>query len=60
MNREELKIDDWLELVKEDKNLKGAYVSFAQYIYLLEQENQKLKEESKILKDKIEFVKSKI
>ena len=42
--REELGIDDWLELVKEDKNLNGAYISLAQYMYLLEKENRKYKE----------------
>lgn len=41
--REELGIDDWLELVKEDKNLRGAYICFAQYMYLLEKENEKNK-----------------
>lgn len=43
--RKELGIDDWLELVKEDKNLSSAYTSFAQYMYFLEQENQQLKEQ---------------
>lgn len=43
--RKELGIDDWLKLVEEDKNLNGAYISFAQYIYLLEKENQELKKQ---------------
>lgn len=43
--RKELGIDDWLELVKEDKNLNGSYISFAQYMYLLEKENQELKKQ---------------
>lgn len=43
--RKDLGIDEWLELVKEDKNLNGAYISFGQYMHLLEQENQQLKEE---------------
>lgn len=43
--RKELGIDDWLELVKEDKNLNGAYISFAQYMYLFEKENQELKKQ---------------
>lgn len=42
--REELGIDDWLELVKEDKNLDSAYISFAQYMDILEKENKQLKE----------------
>lgn len=43
--RKELGIDEWLELVKEDKNLDSAYISFAQYMYTLEKENQQLKEQ---------------
>ena len=33
-----LGIDEWLNLIKEDKNLNGAYISLSQYIYKLEQE----------------------
>lgn len=44
MTREDLKINDWLELIKEDKNLNGAYISIAQYIYLIEKENKELEE----------------
>lgn len=40
MTREELGINDWLELIKEDKNLNGAYICISQYIYLVEKENQ--------------------
>lgn len=39
----QLGLDEWLELIKEDKNLNGAYISIAQYIDLIEKENQKLK-----------------
>lgn len=46
---EELKIklgvNEWLELIKEDKNLNGAYISISQYIYLIEKENQELKKQ---------------
>lgn len=42
--RKALGIDDWLELVKEDKNLNGAYISFGQYMYILEKQNAELKE----------------
>ena len=42
--KEELGINEWLELIKEDKNLNGAYISISQYIYLLEQEDEKLKQ----------------
>lgn len=50
--RKELGIDDWLKLVKEDKNLDSAYISFAQYMDTLEKENQHLKEQLK-QKDKV-------
>ena len=39
MNRElrkELSIDEYLELIKEDKNLNMAYISLSQYINILE------------------------
>jgi hypothetical protein len=55
MNEElktELGINEWLELIKEDKNLNGAYISICQYIYLTEKENQKLKN-NKIKDDKL-------
>lgn len=46
---EELKIklgvNEWLKLIKEDKNLNGAYISICQYIYLTEKENQELKKQ---------------
>lgn len=42
--RENLGIDAWLKLVKEDRNLNSAYISFAQYMYCLEKENANLKE----------------
>lgn len=42
---DDLKINDWLELIKEDKNLNGAYISIAQYIYLIEKENKELKKQ---------------
>lgn len=42
--REELGIDSWLELTKEDKNLDSAYVSFAQYMDYLEKSNTNLNE----------------
>lgn len=48
MNEElktELGINEWLELIKEDKNLNGAYISIYQYIYLVEKENQELKKQ---------------
>lgn len=53
--RKNLGIDEWLELVKEDKNLKGAYICFGQYMYLLEKENQQLKEESKYTVPIVEY-----
>lgn len=42
--RKRLGIDDWLEIIKEDRVCNGAYISFAQYMYLLEKENSKYKE----------------
>ena len=59
MNEElktELGINEWLELIKEDKNLNGAYISIYQYIYLIEKELQELKkklEESKKFNNKV-------
>lgn len=34
--RKQLCIDEYLELLKEDKNCNGAYISFGQYIDILE------------------------
>lgn len=45
MTREDLRINDWLKLIKEDKNLNGAYISICQYIYIIEKENQELKKQ---------------
>ena len=53
MNKEKLGIDDWLELIKKDKNLNGAYISISQYVYLTEQENQELKKQ---LEEKDDFI----
>lgn len=39
-----LAIKEWLELLKEDKNLCGAYISLSQYINITEQENTNLKQ----------------
>lgn len=44
MEKDELGINEWLELIKEDKNLNGAYISISQYIYLIETELKKQKE----------------
>lgn len=46
--RKELGIDEWLEIVKEDKNLYSAYIPFAQYMHILEKENHQLKEQVKL------------
>lgn len=45
MIKELLKINEWLELIKEDKNLNGAYICISQYLYLDEKENQELKKQ---------------
>lgn len=47
--KEELGINEWLELIKEDKSLNGAYISISQFIWLLQQENTELKEKIKKL-----------
>ena len=47
--RKGLAIDEYLELIKEDKNLNMAYISLSQYMHLLE--NQ-LEEKQKVI-DKI-------
>ena len=36
INKQKLGIDSWLKLIEEDKNLSPAYISIAQYIWLLE------------------------
>lgn len=54
--RKKLGIDDWLEIIKEDRVCNGAYISIAQYMYLLEQENQKYKEVIEKVKDYINDV----
>lgn len=53
--RKELGIDEYLELIKEDKNLNSAYTSFAQYMHILEQENKQLKDEVKVLDNLVEL-----
>lgn len=40
--RKALGIDEWLELIKEDKNCNGAYVSFGQYMDILEKKIDKV------------------
>ncbi len=43
--RKKLWIDEYLELVQEDKKTNSAYTSFAQYMFILESENKRLKEQ---------------
>lgn len=45
MLKEQLKINEWLELIKEDKNLNGAYICISQYLYLDEKEKQEIKKQ---------------
>lgn len=52
--KEGLGINEWLELIKEDKNLNGAYISISQYIYLIEKENKKSKKQIKEINKMIE------
>lgn len=52
--KEELGINEWLELIKEDKNLNGAYISISQYIYLIEKENQKLNKQNNNFKTSLD------
>ena len=58
--RKKLGIDDWLELVKEDRNCNGAYISFGQYMYLLEKENQELKKQLEEMDSKLFFTKNEL
>ena len=51
---EDLKINEWLELIKEDKNLKGAYICISQYIYLIQKENQELKKQVEEYENELE------
>lgn len=51
--KKELGIDDWLELVKEDKNLNGAYFSFAQYMYILEKQ---LKQRDEVIDEATKYL----
>ncbi len=53
MIREALGINDWLELIKEDKNLNGAYICISQYLYLVEKEKQELKKQVDDANEKI-------
>ena len=52
INKQKLGIDSWLKLIEEDKNLNGAYISIAQYIWLLERQIKKQKE---VIDKAIEF-----
>lgn len=45
MLKEQLKINEWLELIKEDKNLNGAYICISQYLYLDEKEKKEIKKQ---------------
>lgn len=58
--RKKLGIDDWLELVKEDRNCNGAYISFGQYMYLLEKESQELKKQLEEMDSKLFFTKNEL
>lgn len=58
--RKKLGIDDWLELVKEDRNCNGAYISFGQYMYLLEKDNQELKKQLEEIDSKLFFTKNEL
>ncbi len=51
VTKEKLGVDEWLELIREDKNLNGAYISICQYVDLTEQENKQLKDNWDELKE---------
>lgn len=53
MLKEQLKINEWLELIKEDKNLNGAYICISQYLYLDEKEKQEIKKQLDDANEKI-------
>lgn len=52
--KDDLGINDWLMLIKEDKNLNGAYISISQYIYYLEKADERLTEQFKYLLSKLD------
>lgn len=52
--RNKLCIDEYLDLLKEDKNLNMAYISFGQYINILENQLQQKENIIKKLNDYIE------
>lgn len=53
MLKEQLQINEWLELIKEDKNLNGAYICISQYLYLDEKEKQEIKKQLDDANEKI-------
>lgn len=53
MLKEQLKINEWLELIKGDKNLNGAYICISQYLYLDEKEKQELRKQLDDANEKI-------
>lgn len=55
--RKKLGINDWLELIKEDKNLNGAYISIAQYIYCLENNLEELTADKEHLEEELKNLK---
>lgn len=50
--RKDLGIDEYLELIQEDKNLNGGYISLAQYMYLLEHQ---LEEKDKLINEILSY-----
>lgn len=55
--KRELGINDWLELIKEDKNLSGAYFSLVQYIYCLENKLEELTADKEYLEEELKDLK---
>ena len=55
--RKKLGIDEWLDLCKEDKILNGGYVSFGQYMYILEQQLEEKEEQLIIMSEAFDELK---
>lgn len=51
--KNDLGIDEWLEICKEDKNCNGAYISISQYIYKLESQIEDLTADKEHLEEEL-------
>lgn len=56
--KNDLAINEYLDLIKEDRNLCGAYVSLAQYIDIIEKNNSQLQEKLDKINEMMEDLRS--